>query len=72
MFDTAAFAKMKPTSVFVNVARRGVVVQDSLVEALRNGVIFAAGLSVMASEPLPFDHPLFKLPNCGNRFEYFF
>lgn len=41
------------------------VVQDDLVEALKNGTIFAAGLDVMIPEPLPYDHPLVSLPNCG-------
>lgn len=60
-----AFGKMKSNAVFVNVARGGVVVQDDLIEALKNGTIFSAGLDVMTPEPLPFDHPLTKLPNCG-------
>lgn len=71
MFDANAFAKMKPTSVFVNVASSDIVVQDALVEALRNGVVFAAGLDVMMPRALPFDHPLLQLPNCGNKFSFF-
>lgn len=43
----------------------GVVVQDDLVDALKNGIIFSAGLDVMVPEPLPADHVLTKLPNCG-------
>lgn len=42
-----------------------IVVQADLVEALQNGTIFAAGLDVMTPEPLPADHPLTKLDNCG-------
>ncbi|XP_055309700.1 glyoxylate reductase/hydroxypyruvate reductase-like [Sitodiplosis mosellana] len=64
LFNKAAFAKMKSTSVFINVSRGGVVVQDDLVEALKNGTIFSAGLDVMTPEPLPPDHILTKLPNC--------
>lgn len=41
-----------------------VVVQDDLVIALREGIIGAAGLDVTVPEPLPLDHPLFKLHNC--------
>lgn len=69
MFDAAAFSKMKPTSVFVNVSSSDIVVQDALVEALRSGVIFAAGLDVMT---LPFDHPLLQLSNCGTISKLFF
>lgn len=56
---------MKPTSVFVNVARGGVVVQEDLIAALTNGTIFSAGLDVMEPEPLPHDNPLVGLENVG-------
>lgn len=65
MFNADAFEKMKSTSVFVNVARGGVVDQEALYDALISGKIFAAGLDVMTPEPLPSDHPLMSLPNCG-------
>lgn len=65
MFDKNAFSKMKSNSVFVNVARGGIVVQDDLIDALRNGTIFSAGLDVMTPEPLPSDHILTTLDNCG-------
>lgn len=65
MFNEAAFKKMKPNSVFVNVARGELVDQDALVKALTDGTIFSAGIDVMSPEPLPHDHPLLKLPNCG-------
>lgn len=42
-----------------------IVVQDDLVGALKNGIIFSAGIDVTTPEPLPNDHPLTKLPNCG-------
>ena len=35
MFDKTAFAKMKPTSVLINIARGGIVNQDDLIEALK-------------------------------------
>jgi phosphoglycerate dehydrogenase-like enzyme len=41
-----------------------VVDTDALVDALRDGEIFAAGLDVTDPEPLPADHPLVALPNC--------
>lgn len=64
LFNAAAFGKMKPTAVFVNTSRGGVVDQDALVEALKNKTIWAAGLDVMTPEPLPLDNELFKLKNC--------
>lgn len=66
MFNADAFDKMKNTSVLVNVARGGVVDQEALYDALTSGKIFAAGLDVMTPEPLPADHALMSLPNCGN------
>lgn len=65
MFNAEIFDMMKPTSVLVNVARGGVVDQEAMYDALKNGKIFAAGIDVMTPEPLPADHPLLKLPNCG-------
>lgn len=64
MFNAKVFAKMKPTSVLINVARGDIVDQEALYDALKNNKIFAAGLDVMSPEPLPSDHQLLTLPNC--------
>ncbi|XP_071961350.1 glyoxylate/hydroxypyruvate reductase B-like [Antedon mediterranea] len=56
-------ALMKPTAILINVARGRVVNTDALVDTLRNGTIQAAGLDVTEPEPLPCDHPLFKMEN---------
>lgn len=64
MFNKTLFAKMKRTSILVNIARGELVNQDDLIEALQTKQIFAAGLDVMYPEPLPKDHMLLKLPNC--------
>ena len=64
MFNAAAFRKMKPTAVFVNTARGPLVVEADLIEALRAGQIFAAGLDVTDPEPPAVDNPLLALPNC--------
>lgn len=65
MFNTERFKKMKPTSVLINIARGAIVDQEALVEALKAGVIFAAGLDVMTPEPLPSNDPILSLPNCS-------
>src|SRR5262245_52856920 len=63
MFNSAAFRKMKPSAVFVNTARGPIMVQRDLAEALRDGVIFAAGLDVTDPEPPSMDDALLRLPN---------
>mgnify|MGYP006271203879 CR=1 FL=1 len=58
MIDRAALSTMKRTAILVNVARGGVVVEDDLVWALREGVIHAAAADVYETEPLPATSPL--------------
>lgn len=65
MFNADVFSKMKKTGIFINVGRGGSVNQLDLVDALKTNEIFAAGLDVTTPEPLPPDHELLKLKNCG-------
>lgn len=53
---------MKPT-----LFRGAVVNQEDLYQALAAGQIAAAGLDVTTPEPLPTDHPLLTLKNCGEQ-----
>jgi glyoxylate reductase len=64
MFNAAAFARMKPTAVFVNTARGPLVVEADLAAALIKGTIFAAGLDVTDPEPPLAGNPLVGLRNC--------
>ena len=64
MFNAAAFARMKPTAVFVNTARGPLVVEADLAAALKSGTIFAAGLDVTDPEPPLAGNPLVGLRNC--------
>ncbi len=63
MFGAREFALMKPTSVFVNASRGPVVRERELIEALKRGRPWAAGLDVFEVEPIGADHPLLALPN---------
>jgi glyoxylate reductase len=63
LFNRDAFQKMKRTAVFINAARGPLHHQGDLVEALRSGTIFAAGLDVTDPEPPAADDPLLSAPN---------
>jgi glyoxylate reductase len=64
LMNAATFAKMKSSAVLINAARGPVIDPQALYDALKNGVIAAAGLDVTEPEPLPGNHPLLTLPNC--------
>lgn len=55
---------MKPNALLINIARGEVIDQDALVKALKKGTIRGAALDVTTPEPLPKDHPLWRLENC--------
>lgn len=57
LFDSRAFAAMKPDAWLVNVGRGAVVVEADLLAALDRGELAGAALDVFADEPLPADHP---------------
>lgn len=63
MMGKKQFAAMKKTATFINISRGSLVDHEALVEALKTGVICAAGLDVTDPEPLPRDHPLLQLTN---------
>ena len=63
MFDGRAFARMRNHALLINVTRGKIVDEQALMEALRNGAIGGAGLDVTPQEPLPEDHPLWRMAN---------
>lgn len=63
VFNKAAFAKMKPTSIFVNTARGPVHNEEDLLETLQAGTIWGAGLDVTNPEPMKQDNPLLQMEN---------
>ncbi len=62
MIDAAALRKMKRTAYLVNCARGPIVHEESLVEALEQGLIAGAGLDVYNVEP-PLGSPLLRMEN---------
>ncbi len=63
LFNREVFARMKEGCVLINTARGKIVVEADLVEALKAGPLFAAGLDVFEQEPALADNPLFELDN---------
>jgi D-2-hydroxyacid dehydrogenase (NADP+) len=54
---------MRPSSFLINVARGGIVDEPALITALEQHRIAGAALDVFAEEPLPPDHPFWRLDN---------
>jgi phosphoglycerate dehydrogenase-like enzyme len=63
MIDARALQRMKPKAILINTCRGPVVVEEDLVDALRDGTILAAGLDTQAKEPADPSNPLLDLPN---------
>jgi phosphoglycerate dehydrogenase-like enzyme len=63
MVDAAAFARMKPSAYFINIARGQIVDGDALLDALQSRRIAGAAIDTPPIEPLPADHPLWDAPN---------
>jgi phosphoglycerate dehydrogenase-like enzyme len=56
-------AVLKPNAFLIDISRGGVINLAALVSALKDNRIAGAALDVFPEEPLPSDHPLWKLPN---------
>jgi len=63
LMDENQFALMKKTAVFINISRGKTVNEASLVKALQEKKIYAAGLDVFEQEPIDLNNPLLKMKN---------
>jgi phosphoglycerate dehydrogenase-like enzyme len=63
MIAEPEFAAMKPGAVVINVGRGPVIQEGALLSALSSGRIRGAGLDVFDQEPLPRDHPFYRMEN---------
>lgn len=64
LINAASIRKMKDGVILINNARGALIEEQSLVDALRSGKIYAAGLDTVENEPIPDTSPLLKAPNC--------
>lgn len=63
LFRTPRFEAMKRSAVLINIGRGAIVDLADLTSALQTGLIAGAGLDVFETEPLPTDHPLWRMEN---------
>lgn len=63
LIDAAALEQMRPDAHLIAISRGGVVDEEALMAALRDGKIAGAGIDVAETEPLPADSPLWDTPN---------
>jgi len=63
MLGMEQFKKMKSGALIVNTARGGLIDQDALCTALKDGILAGAALDVMDPEPINPDNPLLELEN---------
>jgi glycerate dehydrogenase len=65
MFGLEQFRKMKRSAILINTARGGLVDEQALVTALKEGLIAGAGFDVLTKEPPKDGNPLLdlRMPN---------
>lgn len=63
LFTLTRLQRMKRTAYLINISRGIVVDLADVTAALKSGVIAGAAMDVFEIEPLPADHPLWKMEN---------
>ncbi len=63
LIGTQELAALKPTALIVNVGRGEVIEEAALVAALQAHTVAGAALDVFETEPLPPEHPYWRMDN---------
>jgi phosphoglycerate dehydrogenase-like enzyme len=63
LFRTEQFEQMKDSAFLINIGRGVIVDLEDLTSALEGRLIAGAALDVFETEPLPAEHPLWKMEN---------
>src|SRR5262249_52910929 len=64
IFGREILSKLQPHVLLINVGRGAVIDDAALIEVLQENRIAGAVLDVFVEEPLPREHPFWRLPNC--------
>jgi glycerate dehydrogenase len=64
MVNRRLLDRMKPQAFLINTSRGGLVDEQDLADALRDGRIAGAAVDVVSQEPIRSDNPLLGAPNC--------
>lgn len=63
LLNSGNISYAKRTAYIINAARGKIIEEKALITALENRIIRGAALDVFSDEPLPSDHPFFKMEN---------
>lgn len=65
IINADAISKMKTGVIIINTSRGPLIDEVALLEGLKSGKVYAAGLDVLAKEPPSEHNPLFDIENCN-------